>query len=420
MNFSIKQKNEILERIKLSKKEEQEIKTKIEDFIKKVQSKSKKFIIIPGGSFAKKTLIRRRVCDVDLFTVFKRSQDFIVLEQVLKKIKIPFKVLKGSRDYFQIELTPSLVIEMIPILEIKNPDDAENITDISLFHVKYILKKINKKSNLADEIRLAKAFCFAQDCYGAESYISGFSGYALEILVSYYGSFTKFIDNASKWKDKQVIDPEKHYKNEAEILENLNYAKLNSPLILIDPVQKTRNVAAAISKETYINFIDVCKKFKSKPRSEFFFKQELDVKSLEKKAKRKNTTFFVVNAYAFSNKKDIAGAKLKKLYGFLVKTAEKHGFVFIESHFAFDEINLEGKFYFIIKEPGKSYVIRGPPVTAKEANVEEFKKKWKNIFILKGNLYAEGKRETSFKKFLENLDKDQLKDMKIKNVQLEY
>ncbi|MBD3252791.1 hypothetical protein GF386_03610, partial [Candidatus Pacearchaeota archaeon] len=54
------------------------------------------------------------------------------------------------------------------------------MTDLSYFHVNHILKKIKKNKNLSDEIRLAKKFAYSQNCYGAESYIHGFSGYALE------------------------------------------------------------------------------------------------------------------------------------------------------------------------------------------------------------------------------------------------
>jgi len=51
---------------------------------------------------------------------------------------------------------------------------------------------------ILDEIRIAKAFCYANNCYGAESYISGFSGYALELLVYHYKSFLKFIKSMVK------------------------------------------------------------------------------------------------------------------------------------------------------------------------------------------------------------------------------
>ena len=61
-----------------------------------------------------------------------------------------------------------------------------------------LIRKKKIKGKILDEIRLAKAFCHANGCYGAESYIKGFSGYALELLVYHYGSFQKFVKAITK------------------------------------------------------------------------------------------------------------------------------------------------------------------------------------------------------------------------------
>ena len=78
----------------------------------------------------------------------------------------------------------------------------------------YVVQGIKNKSIL-DEIKIAKAFCYANNCYGAESYVQGFSGYALELLVYYYGGFINFLRAVSKEKannkEKIVIDIEKNY-----------------------------------------------------------------------------------------------------------------------------------------------------------------------------------------------------------------
>src|SRR3989344_5865150 len=99
--------------------------------------------------------------------------------------------IHGSRDYFVVKENNNFEFEIIPTLKIKKPSEAKNIIDLSYFHVNYVRNKLKNKK-LADEIKLAKAFIHYSDCYGAESYINGFSGYAVELLVIYYGSFTKF------------------------------------------------------------------------------------------------------------------------------------------------------------------------------------------------------------------------------------
>ena len=146
-----------------------------------------------GGSVAKGTWLSGS-CDVDVFVAFeyasykeKSAQLSDLLEPYLRKAFVGREIVRlhGSRDYFQIE-HEGYNFEVVPILKIARAQDALNITDVSLLHVAWVLEK---GQAITGEIRLAKQFCKAQELYGAESYISGFSGYVLEILVIFYGSF---------------------------------------------------------------------------------------------------------------------------------------------------------------------------------------------------------------------------------------
>ncbi len=402
------------------------------EFEKKLKPKLKKkgAKLFIGGSFAKKTLVKRDIgYDIDIFIMFSYTKYKIknkklskFLEQILKAAKLKFVKLKGSRDYFQINFK-GLNIELIPILNIKKTSQALNITDISPLHVIYILKKIKKNKKLSNEIRLAKAFCYAQDCYGAESYIKGFSGYSLEILVSHYGSLAKFINTAANWKlptrleKKIVIDPSKLYKNRNEVLEKINESKLHSPIIIVDPVQKERNVAAALSYKIFERFIGACNSFLKKPSEKFFFKEKLNLDKLKRDAKKLNAEFVSIKALSTKNKIDIAGAKLKKLYEFLFFFLKKNGFKVLKGFFVFSEETLEAKFYFILREPAKTYIIAGPPINIQPKYVEAFKKKWHRAFVKKGRLYVKTKRKiSSVKQLIKIISKNQLKEMGIKKI----
>src|SRR5207248_3084550 len=96
------------------------------------------------------------------------------------------------RDYFFLMADERLVFEIVPVKKVKNPKQAENSTDLSYFHVKYINNKL-KNRKLVKEILLAKAFLKAQEVYGAESWIHGFSGYSIECLIIYYKSLDKML-----------------------------------------------------------------------------------------------------------------------------------------------------------------------------------------------------------------------------------
>ena len=85
---------------------------------------------------------------------FKDKSDKLsdILQKFLKK---SFKItrLHGSRDYFQIR-QGKFTFEIVPILDIKRAEQAENITDVSPLHSNFVLR--HKK--LIDEMRLTKQF----------------------------------------------------------------------------------------------------------------------------------------------------------------------------------------------------------------------------------------------------------------------
>lgn len=417
----------VLEKLKPEKQEIEEIKIALAR-IMKIKGEGKGIELFIGGSYAKGTLVKRdKGYDVDVFVMFPykmasqshRLADY--LSAILKKHKIKATRLHGSRDYFQVK-QGKITIELVPILKIKKASEAVNITDISPLHVSYISSKIKKKKKLADEIRLAKAFCYASGCYGAESYIRGFSGYVLEVLICYYGSFMKFLKQVSRWngKDKIVVDPKKYYSSRAQALHSLNEAKIHSPIVLIDPVQRDRNAAAALSFRTLEKFKGVVKEYLKKPKEENFFKQEIDVKKLEQEAKRKKAKFIAIKVESLKKKEDIAGAKTKKFYEYLKFIMKKNGFVIVKSIYGFSEKNMNAVYYFTYQEPGKELVIAGPPLNIPEKFIKKFKNRWKKTFVRKGKLYAKAKRKFfDIKKLVREIPKAQLKEMFIKKIEIQ-
>jgi len=97
---------------------------------------------------------------------------------------------------------------------------------------------------------------------------------------------------------------------------------------------------------------------------------------------------------------------------------KKNGFSIIKCFFDFDEKTLRAKFYFIIKEPSKYYIIAGPPLNIQKKYIKAFKKKWPKAFVKKGRLYAKAKRISNIKELIKTLNKAQLKEMGIKEIAL--
>jgi len=351
-----------------------------------------------GGSFAKNTVVKKNLYDCDIFLRFKKTDKDIskITKRILEKAKIKAEIIHGSRDYFNILVTKYFCIELIPVKKISSPKVAENITDLSYSHVKYLNKKVKSKK-IINDIKLMKAFCHAKECYGAESYINGFSGYSLELLIYHFKGFEKFLRAMVKNKgEKIIIDLEKQYKNKREILLNLNESKLGSPIVLIDPTFKERNVTAALSEETFKRFIEVAGKFLKNPLEEDFERDIEDIDYMKNLAEKNNQEFLEMLISTKKQAGDIAGTKLKKFYKHLVEEVEKR-YKIKKSGFIYDNVQ-SAKIYFIIN--GKKELCFMGPFKDDIKNVKAFKKEHKNVRIKNNRYYIKEKTTLIFKEFM--------------------
>ncbi len=406
------------------------LKTLANGFISKINAELKKQKISAdtylAGSFAKGTLVKKSVYDIDIYVRFDWKYDNIsgLVEKVLKRAckTAKLKLIKkyGSRIYFNaVSPDKKVILEIIPVTKIKHPKEARNVTDLSYFHVNYIKKKLNSNPSLTAQIILAKTFCHAQNVYGAESYINGFSGYALECLIIYYNSFEKMLKELVKVKpqDRIVIDIEREYRNKDNILFELNESKLKSPIILIDPTFKERNALASLSRETFKKFQDAANAFLKNPSSSFFVKKQLNIRELLKLAKQKKAEFLHLKIKTNRQPGDIAGTKLKKFASFIAIELSRY-FEVIKREFQYEE-KQSADFYLIAKSR-KEVIRAGPPVKL-EQQVKAFKKVNKNTFIRNGFVHARIKVNFSAKKFINSwkkANKNKLNEMSITQLNL--
>ncbi|MEM2139288.1 MAG: nucleotidyltransferase domain-containing protein [Candidatus Woesearchaeota archaeon] len=391
---------------------------------------------IPGGSIAKNTFLKDDF-DIDVFVKFnfsyKNNEISKIFENFLIKNNINYKKIHGSRDYFHV-LKDDYLYEFVPILEFKNPNEILNITDMSYLHVSWVKK--NLKKNQENEIRLTKKFMKAINVYGAESFIRGFSGHIVDILIIKYGSFLNLLIQAKKWKNQEkpiIIDIEKYYKNKKEVIFNLNKSKLQSPLIIIDPILKTRNASAGLSYEKFNLFIEKSIDFLKNPEKKFF-----ETKTPEKILKKnKNSIILQFNVKKFDNiknntpfnkkiqinkknnnlleknllekniqtteNKDILGCKIKKIINLIKNDLLKYKINILEENIFFNyfleenifkkkESNNEIDFILVILSVNKLNLpkeieLTGPSIEFK-FDCENFKKKHKKVYIKNKRLFA--------------------------------
>ena len=409
--------DEVLQKIQPDKNYEKEIFEKLNGIIKKINQGQKDIKAILGGSGAKGTWLR--TFDADIFVLFnynkfKDKSDRLsdILEKILKKKFKNISRLHGSRDYFQIK-QGSFTFEIVPILRIQKAEQAKNITDVSPLHSKWVLK--HKK--LINEMKLTKQFCQAQNVYGAESYIMGFSGYVCEILTAYYGSFLNSIKNAAKWQDKIVVDVQKFYKGK-DVFKLVNTSKLISPLIVIDPVQKDRNAAAALSVEKFEAFKKAAKEFLKKPSKEFFAKKDLSLYFPKEKSRDKQLTIIKINP--LSGKTDVVGSKLLKICEFFNEKLRKHGFRIKKTCWEWDKKNDAILYFSFDNKPlPKTVEVEGPPLRITQ-HADNFRKSHKKTFVRNKKIYAlEQRKFTKPIGLLRNLVKEQFVKERSKSIKIE-
>ncbi|MGM5480232.1 MAG: CCA tRNA nucleotidyltransferase [Nanobdellota archaeon] len=412
----------ILKRIKPSVEEKQQLNDQITTLCSELKQEAQhigeQIEVSPGGSTAKGTFLTGDF-DIDIFVRFKQSTTDLSakLESMLKPISKQYgftiERVHGSRDYFTFT-HENYVFEIVPVKYVQQKEDAQNITDMSPLHVKWVAKRTTKE--LQDDIRLAKQFFKANGLYGAESYIKGFSGHVLDILIIYYQGFNSFLKGISEWKEKTIID----MHDSENPLENLSRAKKESPLILIDPIDSSRNAAAALSKEKYELCKQQVKAFLSQPQEKFFDIPQFSKENVIKRTTKESISF-IVRITPLEGKKDVVGAQILKIFNYLKAELKRNDFKIEHDEWWFDQketiISLTTK-----NETLSQYVYRQGPPTQKKEDVERFKNVHTSTTIKDDRYYAKVKRkylkpEECIVKTLENTySKERMKTYQLETI----
>lgn len=246
----------------------------VEDIRRRIISKTVNFLEDPeedvflGGSFPRRTFLKHDF-DADIFIRFPVDYSREDLERIVFSIANELfgkdKVRKRFAEHPYAEVfLKNIIINIVPSYKV-SPPNWKSPVDRSFYHAKYLERHFS--SSLINETILLKSFLKGIKCYGAEVRIKGFSGYLSELMILYYENFANLIKNVLKWMPPVVIDIEKHYRSREEILDMFP----KSHFIVIDPVDKGRNVAGALNKRNFARFISAAKAFSLKPKEIFFY-----------------------------------------------------------------------------------------------------------------------------------------------------
>ena len=294
-----------------------------------------------GGSVAKDTWLNGEA-DIDVFILFpptlsKRMLEKIGLHIAKDALKgFPWRERFAEHPYLE-TYVEGFRVNIVPCYKV-NKGEWISAADRSPFHTDYVRMKLSQ-NDLRDEIRLLKRFIIGVGVYGAEIKVSGFSGYLCELLVLGYQSFIQTLNEISKWRLGQVVDVEKLYDgkyNEAQ-------RYFDAPLIVIDPVDENRNVAAAVSKEKLGELITTSRCFLEKPENSFFYPNETILQSsnvlIENITKLKSDLVFVI-FHCKTEVPDVLWGQLYKTNRALKRLLKQYDFSVLRSSAWSDEKGL--------------------------------------------------------------------------------
>jgi tRNA nucleotidyltransferase (CCA-adding enzyme) len=235
-------------------------------------------IVRVEGSIAKDTWLSENP-DIDIFmrlpTSIPRKNLGDIGLKIAKKAAGDAEQLERFAEHPYLEIfLGGYRIDIVPCYDAK-PGEWQSATDRTPYHTDYISGHLDK--GVLGEVRLLKKFMQGIAVYGAEIKVGGFSGYLCELLIMKYGSFAQTIRAFAGFNRRVLIDNEGFYANRANELQLL----FPESLVIIDPVDKGRNVASAVQPQKLNEFICATRAFLKKPSESFFYPPEPQIHSVK-------------------------------------------------------------------------------------------------------------------------------------------
>jgi tRNA nucleotidyltransferase (CCA-adding enzyme) len=295
-----------------------------------------------GGSYAKDTWLSKDA-DIDIFIKFKKSISDEKFTEISKKIG--FESMKKYNPHVRYSEHPYVEarikktkINVVPCYDV-DLGEWKSSADRSPFHTKFMQNELTPK--MRNEVRILKTFLKLTKIYGAEIAKQGFSGYVSEVLIINFGSFENVIKSIAKIQQNQVIGKTSKI--------------FGTSIVIIDPVDGNRNLAAAISDENIGKFILACRAFQNNSKLQFSKPKKL-------KSSKNNLENVLVVKFNFKIRSpDIIWGQVKRATTSLVTQLELGGFNVLRSKSYSDERNEACLFFFLesTKIP-KNYSKSGP------------------------------------------------------------
>jgi len=257
--------------------------------------------------------------DIDLFVRFDADLDREQLEEyglAVGHAVLPdgheeyaeHPYVKGTHEGFDVDL--------VPCHDVDRAGDLVSAVDRTPFHDAYLSARLD--DDLADDVVLAKAFLKGIGAYGSDLRTEGFSGYLTELLVLELGGFVPLVESARSWHPPMEFDPESHAER-----------TFDDPLVVVDPTDPTRNVAAVLSAANLARLQHYARDLLAAPRIELFETEPpepLDAADVRDHVRRRETTPVAVTFDAPDLVDDQLWPQLRRSLDGIVRGLDAHGF----------------------------------------------------------------------------------------------
>ncbi|HLD78792.1 MAG TPA: CCA tRNA nucleotidyltransferase, partial [archaeon] len=367
----------------------------LEHAIAKVQaaaaraSKGRGLKAVLAGSFTRDTWMKHKR-EFDLFICFPESvprerleRDGLALgRRIAKLLRGKTTVAYAEHPYTRL-LFRGFSVDIVPCYAVASASAIKSAVDRTPFHNQWLAQ--NLSPHLANQVRLLKQFTTAAGLYGADAKTQGFSGYLCELLTVHAGGFVPLLQKARQWEPgAAIIDIEEHHKDLRELRK-----RFKSPLIVVDPVDPNRNVAAALSPEHFAAFAAAAAAFLKKPALDLFFPKEPAVSAaqLRRLVAQRGTRWLGVAFRRPAVIDDTLWPQLRKTAQRLAAILAEYDFVPVNAEAFADERSCVLLVELEVWELPALRKARGPLVFAPQ-HVREFRKKYRPL----GRCFVENDR----------------------------
>ncbi|MBU0953556.1 MAG: CCA tRNA nucleotidyltransferase [Nanoarchaeota archaeon] len=286
-----------------------------------------------AGSFSRDTWMPDKK-EFDLFIRFPMEVSREELETkaidygelIAEKLRGTYTIAYAEHPYVRAKIM-GFDVDIVPCYNVPAAHAIKSSVDRTPFHNRWLNKNLPKK--LVPDVRLLKQFLKNNDLYGSDTKTEGFSGYLCELLTIQYKGFVPLLRAAAGWTAGQVIlDPSGH-RPKATIKGDFK----RQSLVMIDPVDPARNVAAVVSPANFMRFVLLSKRFLHLPAQSFFFAKPkpVNLPVLERLWKQRHTKLLLVTFPCPDVIPDILWPQLRRAETRLRNILTEHEFAVLNS-----------------------------------------------------------------------------------------